>query len=427
MRRMKRGSRREFMLRTVGLGVTGAVAGCVAATPTADQGGRTVQPKMEHAPQRRALGPADRIRCGFIGVGDRGSSILQSTLKREDVEVVAICDTYDLWRERASAWCHVERAGIGSYVRFEDMFAKEQLDAVIIAAPDHIHAPAMTAALDGGLDVYIEKPMTLRWEDAMALRDHANETGAVVQVGTQLRSLSMYQQARKLFQSGAIGDLVEVQVHRHFHGARLEEIPPPPEAGPSNVHWDVFLRDTRPYPFDLARYFQWRQFVEYSNGLTGDLMLHHLDMCHFVAGCSMPSRVMSIGGVYHFDDGRTCPDTVSAIVEYPEGFQFNFTSTAVNGRYGLVERYLGSGGSIEIRDMRRLHLYQGDVEKHIESEGLSNDPHLDDFFAAVRSRGKTVAPVDAGCMGASVCSMAVLSQQTGQSVKWNPETAQVVF
>ena len=403
-------SRRDFLTAVAVLGAAGVTGGC-ATTPS------SAPPKSRASVQRRALKANDTIQCGFVGIGSRGSSLLKSVLAQKDVEVVAVCDIYDVALNAALDACRVRVPGVRSYVRFEDMLAHEKLDAVVIATPDHIHAPVILAALDHGMDVYTEKPMTLTADDARRVRDRARETGAVIQVGTQLRSMPMYQKARDVARSGGIGKLVAVQVNRHVGGGGKKKLAD--TINEQHVSWDLFLRNTKRYPFDPNRFANWRRYVDYSNGAAGDLMLHHLDICHFITGCSMPDRVMSVGGVYFLKDGRTCPDTISALLEYPEEFHFNFITTYVNGHYGLVERYLGSEGTIEVRDMGEMSIIRGDKTEIVPSAGVLNEPHLEDFFRCMRTRQTTIAPVDAGFMGAACCHMAVLSQRNHECVSWN--------
>ena len=433
-------TRRQFLGRTLGLAAAGAaVENTAAAAETAGTGKTPAPadlasvpvrrpfvyaPPKKKPPKRRALGANDRIRCGFIGVGSRGSSLLESTLKLDGVDVVAVCDTYQVWRDRARTWCQEKVEKVGAYERFEKMLDKEPLDAVVIATPDHIHPAAIFAALDHGLDVYTEKPMTLSWQVAQQIRQRVRDTGAVLQVGTQLRSMPMYQRARALYQSGELGELVLVQVNRHSKSNRLQEMQTPVEASEKNVRWDLFLAHTAEYGFDPLRYFHWRQFIEYSNGYFGDLMLHHLDICHFLTGTGMPARIKGTGGIYHFDDGRSCPDTVSALVEYPDtGFHFNYTTTACNGHYGLVERYLFSNGTLEMRDMTEMSIYRGESEEVVPSEGIKNGPHLENFFACMRSRATPIAPVEAGVMGAACTELAMASMLTGDAVAWEQDSA----
>ena len=159
-------SRRQFMTGTAA-GITLAATGCATTATTA-------KTAVLH---RRAMGANDRIRCAFIGIGNRAGSILQSTLPFADVDVVAVADTYDTNRAKALAACKTKCANATEFVRFEEMLEKTALDCVVIGTPDHVHAPAILAALDAGLDVYTEKPMTLTWETAKKVRDRARAAG----------------------------------------------------------------------------------------------------------------------------------------------------------------------------------------------------------------------------------------------------------
>ncbi len=420
--RMSKGtSRRQFMGRVAAMGAAGA-AGCATREPgrrqVAKAAPETSSPKP--VPKRRTLGPKDRIRCGFIGVGNRGSSLLNDTLRIENVDVVAVCDTYDVWRDRAITWCKKKYPEVASYVHFEEMLETEKLDAIVTATPDHIHAPVITHALDQGLDVYTEKPMTLAWQDAAAIAARVAETGAVLQVGTQLRSMPIYQRVRELAQSGELGPLAMVQVNRHMDASPMNPENTPNEATEENTHWKLFLRDTKRYPYDPLRYFSWRQFVEYSNGYFGDLMLHHLDICHFITGAGMPASIIASGGIYYLDDGRSCPDTVSALLEYPEEkFLFNYATTAANGHYGLIERYLFGEGTVEIRNMTEGSVFRDGVEQPLPTSKILNGPHLQNFFDCMRSRQKTIAPIEAAFMGASCTHLAYASMETGQAMHWD--------
>ncbi|HUW60294.1 MAG TPA: Gfo/Idh/MocA family oxidoreductase [Candidatus Bathyarchaeia archaeon] len=412
-------TRRTFLKTTAGAAL--AAAGCATNEPAPKRMATAVTPKRP----RRTLGPNDRIRCAFIGIGSRGSSILGSALTFDDVDMVAVADTYDANRERALGACKKKYPGATGYVRFENLLEKEQIDAIITATPDHIHVPVILAALDMGLDVYTEKPMTLTWESAKQVRDRANAADAVIQVGTQLRSMEMYQRLRDVVQSGELGKLLRVRVNRDGKSKPLDKADTPAGATEQNTHWPLFLRETKPYPYDPLRYFHWRQFVEYSNGYYGDLMLHHLDICHFVTGCGMPSAVKAVGGIYTFNDGRTCPDTVSALLEYAEKFQFNYSTTVGNGHFGLFERYLFTNGTVEVRGMGEMSIYRGDNEEKVGSKGILNEPHLQNFFDAMRSRNATIAPVEAGLMAATCAHMAVMSMNSGRAAAWDGENGTV--
>lgn len=422
-------SRRAFLAGATALSAAGMAMSCVrgnaqaAGIETGD-----VAAARAPAPERRDLAGAP-IRCAFIGVGNRGSALLRATLELDEaVDVTAVCDTYAVWRDRAHNWCREHHAEVKSYTHYAAMFEAETLDAVIIATPDHVHAPAAMAALDGGLDVYCEKPLALTAQDARQLARRAAETGAVFQVGTQLRSQPMYQRAREVIQNGQIGQLVLVQVHRHMGSDRLEPTAIPNEANESNVDWEAFAAPARNHKRDLLRYFNWRYFREYSNGYFGDLMLHHLDMGLFLTGAGMPARVMALGGIYNMEDGRTTPDTVSALADFGEaGFHFNYTTTDSNGEFGLAERYLGTKGALEIRDMERMTIIRGEAREEVENGGLDNAAHLRGFFRAMRTREETIAPAAAGYRAAAIAHMAMLSADQRAAVAWDAEKEMPVF
>lgn len=366
------------------------------------------------------------LRLAWVGVGTRGSSTLQSALKMPGASVVAIADTYEIYRNRALAWCREKQRDVQGYDHFEDLFAKEKLDGVVIATPDHIHASAAIAAMERGIAVYSEKPITLTLDSAKAMRAAVEKSKLPFQTGTQLRSMPMYQKAREVYRSGSLGQLMLVQINRHFAGGPITSKDTPAEANEKTVDWPAFLRDTKPYPWSPDRYFCWRQFLEYSNGYFGDLMLHHVDMCHFITGAGMPSKVVASGGIYHFNDGRTCPDTVSAVLEYPEKFHVNFTCTAGNDHYGIVERYLFTEGTIEVTGMGKMTIYRKSSEENVPSAGILNEPHLQDFFTAIKSGAKTIAPIEAGLQGAVCAHMAMRSMQENKAMLWDAAKEEVL-
>ena len=431
----KKESRRQFLGKAASLGAGSVIAGgCATGTKTASVAPSPVAPAVvvttttpAAIPERRVIGANDRIRVGAIGTGGRGSADLAAFLTRADVDVVAVTDAYTKYRERGVAACKKKLPQVAEYIRFEEMIEKEQLDAVMIATPDHTHAPAIMMALDAGLDVYTEKPMTLTWEDAKMVRDRALETKAIIQVGTQLRSMPMYQKARDVVQAGEIGKLLAVRVNRDAAGPSMGSPRIPDGAQPSEIDWEVFLRNTKPYPVDLRRYFMWRHFVEYSNGVLSDLMCHHIDLCHMITGCGMPAKVMAVGGIFIYDDGRSTPDTVSAVVQYPEQFVFTYSTCGANGKYGLVEKYLGSEGTIEIDGMREMTIWRGDKKEVVQSAGILDKPHVDNFIESMRSRKQPIAPVSAGFQAATACHMALASVESGESAKWDPKSETVTF
>lgn len=400
-------SRRTFLTHSAGLGAV-ALAACGA-----------------RGEQETAAGK-DRLRCGVIGVGKRGGALLQTLLELDTVRVVAVADTYDVWRNRAVAWCRQKDSAVADYVEFDRMLRREKLDAAFIATPAHILAPAALEALRRRCAVYIERPMALSWEPAKAIRDTARKQEAIVQVGTQRRSTDLYMQAREILASGRLGSLALVQVNHYEGGQALDRDSLPKEATEESVHWPLFVRDTTDYPFDPLRYFHWSHFEEYSGGLNGGLLADHLDACHFLARLGMPMRVLSTGTLTKFADGRTCPDTVNTLAEYAGGLQFSYTASLTNGQFGIEERYICTQGALHIRNMQEMTIYRDDIEENVRSNGPNTRAHVENFIAAVRTGSTPATAVEDGFHVAACCDMAVMSVQAGTSVTWDSANEQVV-
>ena len=400
-------SRRAFLVRSA------AVGGLATLVSRAD------------GAQGKAA-PEEPLRCAVIGVGKRGGALLQTLLELDSVTVAAVADTYDVWRNRALAWCKQKDGKATDYVDFERLLRKEELQAVFIATPPHVLAPAALAALEAGSAVYIERPMALTSEAAKAVRDEARADKAVVQVGMLCRSTDLYLRAREILASGDVGSLAMVQVNHYEAGQALDHASLPKEASEESVHWPLFLQDAKECPFDPLRYFHWPYFEEYSGGLNGGMLADHLDACHFLASPGMPVRVMSAGSLAKFADGRTCPDTVNTIVEYANGLQMTYTATLTNDRFGMEERYICTKGALHIRNMQELTIYREDIEENVKSNGPNTKAHIEDFLAAVRSGGRNRTTVDDGFNAAAACHMAVLSDRNGKTVTWDPQTETAV-
>lgn len=392
-------------------------------------------------PAINVLGANDTINVALLGCGSRGRHLIRRLAMIDDpnVRVVAVADifegsTRDEAAETAKSRYENAPAQVKVYNHHTKLFADKDVDAVIIATPEHSHFRHIIAACEAGKDVYCEKPMLHDWREGEPVLKAVKRTKRIVQVGTQRRSLNVYQKARELIEAGAIGQVTQVRAfwHRNFPAGsptaawrkRLPE-----DANESNINWVEFL-GTAPYvPFDLRRVFHWRCYWEYSNGLGSDLMVHQVDASIMVMGAAMPRTVIASGDIYRWDDGRTTCDTWSAVMEYP-GFQLNYSSILSNRQLDCGEKFFGTEGTIWIdgnnaeRGLKIIpepdKIRTKDVEEiTIEREGDADTNHLANWIECVRSRKKPNCDVQDGFYGAAAASMAVISYFEGRRIRWD--------
>jgi predicted dehydrogenase len=218
------------------------------------------------------------------------------------------------------------------YRDYRVMLEKEKgIDAVIIGTPDHWHRIHTVEALRAGKHVYLEKPMTLGVEDGPEMIAAAKASGRVLQIGSQGISSKMQETAREMIRAGKLGKvtLIRASFNRNTRsGAWLYPIPP--DANEKTVDWAAFLGPAPKKPFSLERFFRWRCYWDYSGGIATDLFVHLLTTIHFMMDAQMPSRVVAMGQNYRYKETHEVPDTVNAVLEYPEGFAVNLSSTFNN-------------------------------------------------------------------------------------------------
>ncbi|MFN8095499.1 MAG: Gfo/Idh/MocA family oxidoreductase [Vicinamibacteria bacterium] len=288
---------------------------------------------------------AKPVRLGFIGVGIRGTLLMEAAAGIEGVQVVAAADCYKGHLDRAGELVTPAPATTGDY---KAVIARPDVDAVVIATPDHWHLKMTQEALAAGKHVYVEKPMTHTWEEGEAFIEAVEKSGKVLQVGSQYTSMGCAALARDLIRSGRIGQvtLVEGKIHRNS-SAGAWYYPIPPDASPATVDFKSFLGPAPAREFDLRRFFQWRLFWDYSGGLPTDLFVHLITATHMLMGAQEPESVVSFGGVYHWKNYREVPDQMTSMVSYPEGFVLRLTSTAQNAHPGPILTFYGTAGTLE--------------------------------------------------------------------------------
>src|SRR5690349_4010954 len=282
-----------------------------------------------------AQGASNKVNIGWIGVGTRGYGGLDwlHTAAPNDVQISAICDTYDGYIARAqdrlqTVWGNKAKA----FKDYRDLLADKSIDAVYIMTPEHLHHDMTIAALKAGKHVYIEKPLAHTIEEGWDIIDAWKKSGKVCQVGTQNRSSSLYKQAKEWVQKGMIGDCHYVRAFWYRNSA--ENNPAwryviPADATPQNTDWDKFLGTAPKRQWDPHRYFQWRLYWDYSGGISTDLLVHQTDIVNFMLDKTVPASCMASGGIYRWtakDDDRDVPDCLSAIYDYgADKLQLNYS------------------------------------------------------------------------------------------------------
>jgi predicted dehydrogenase len=326
-------TRRHFLQATA---VTGIIAGAsnTEALPESAQ----------------TLSANDKIRIATIGFGGMGSGDTRFALNIPGVELAAVCDIYDGRLIRARE-LYGDR--IFTSRDYRQILERKDIDAVIVATPDHWHARICIDALNAGKHVYCEKPMVKMISEGKTVIDAQQRSGKVFQVGSQYVSSLVYQKARDLIKAGALGEInmVEAWLDRNTAlGAWQYSIPP--DASPSNIDWDRFLGNAPKRPFEPMRLFRWRNYQDYGTAVAGDLFVHLLSGLHLATSSIGPTRVFAAGGLRYWKDGRDVPDVMLALVDYPSAAgrhpEFNL-ALRVNFKSGVAEeqfgfRFVGSEG-----------------------------------------------------------------------------------
>jgi predicted dehydrogenase len=324
-------SRRHFL---------GAAAGSALAAPL-----------MAQDATQRPRSPNDHIQIALIGAGGQGTGDVKSSLANGS-KIVAVSDIYQGRLTRAK---EVWGNDIFATRDYREVLQRPDVDAVIVATPDHWHRQISIDAMNAGKDVYCEKPMVQHVDDGKPVIETAQKTGRIIQIGSQRVSSIVYQKAQELFRGGAIGELNMVEAwwdRNSAIGAWQYSIPP--DATAENIDWDRFLGRAPKVPFEPVRLFRWRNYQDYGTGVCGDLFVHLFSGMHFVTGAIGPTRVYATGGLRFWKDGRDVPDVMLGVYDYPKtdrhpAFNLALRVNFVNGgSENSGFRFVGSEGILTI-------------------------------------------------------------------------------
>jgi predicted dehydrogenase len=275
-----------------------------------------LQPKPLWA-SPRPVAPSDTVRFASIGTGVRGCELLQASTRVPGIECVAVCDLYD--SRHIAAQEAVKNPSVPATRNYREILDRKDVDAVIIAVPDHSHRRVFEDACAAGKDVYCEKPMSHTVEDGFAMVDAAQKANRMVQIGSQRVSSVIYAQAKELLDSGKLGDVYSIEAYWDRNSPSGAWVYPiPPDASEQTIDWNAFLGSAPKRPFSAERFFRWRCFSDYGEGLAGDLFVHLISGINFITSTStVAKRAQSTGGLFHFKDGRDFPDLIETLYDYP--------------------------------------------------------------------------------------------------------------
>jgi len=409
------------------------------------------------------VGANDRVKVGVIGCGDRMKGALIPAFaqhaKAMNFEFVAVSDIWNRRREEGAAYIQKVSGNTVTPVRNNDeLYARKDVDAVLIATADFQHARHGAEAVNAGRDAYVEKPTAHTMDDARLFRDAVHKTGKIVQVGTQRRSTPSYQKAADYIKSGKFGDIVMVEmtwnVNQPGRWRRPDVVPLLKE---EDTDWKRYLMN-RPYePFNARKYLEFRLFWPYSSGIPDQWLVHQIDTVHWFSGYPHPRSVVANGGIYLWKDGRQNWDTMTAVFDYgplddpTKGFQVQYSSRFTNSAGGVKELYYSNAGMIDM-DKQKVtpegglnakmaaemkmqpnllpSFSLGEGEAVSTAADTKGDPQTSanmlNWMECVRSRKTPNASIEAGYSHSIALCMNVAAIQTGQKVTFNDKTQQVM-
>ena len=258
-----------------------------------------------------------KIRFVSIGTGIRGCDILRAA---REVPTGVCVGTADLCEMHRKAGIEAWRSDVPTTGDYRSLLDRKDVDAVIVATSDHLHKHVVLDAVAAGKDVYCEKPMSHTVADGLAMLEAIQSNKRIFECGSTRVSSILHRKAAEIYASGRLGDVHYVEAYTDRNSPSGAWVyPVPPDASPANINWKEFLRDAPDRPFDAARFFRWRCFADYGEGLAGDLFVHLLSGMQVVTGVNtIPTRAVTTGGLFHFKDGRDFPDMMATLFDYPE-------------------------------------------------------------------------------------------------------------
>jgi predicted dehydrogenase len=398
-------SRREFLTQTAkGAAVTGAF--------------------MTAASRERVLGANDRVRLGVIGPGARGQSVMKHFLSYPEVEVVALCD---IWDEHLAEANKIAGGKARTFLEYQKLLDLPDVDAVLIATPDHWHKAIAVDACHAGKDVYIEKPLTFAIAEGQEIIRAARVNDRVMQVGMQQRSGPHYFEAKEQYiDLGKLGKITIARTWWHGNGYHLRKAPF--TAKPDGLNWKMFL-GSRPWrDWDVQQYWNWRAYLDFGGGQITDLFTHWIDVVQWFLNEDLPNSAVAVGGVYNYKDGRTAPDTIHVLLGYPGEWTATFEATLAPGVKGAGIEFIGTEGRLMIT--RGGFTYTPVEGPAVERPGDQGDQmtrlHVGNFLECVKSRKRPNGDVLVGHRSAQASHLGNIAYLDEKRIEFDPVMEMIV-
>ena len=408
----------------------------------------------------RIVGANERVNIALIGCGGRGKHVAKLMRDVPNVEFAAVCDAYEPRMDEAREWAGPR---CKAFHDFRKILELKEVDAVLIATPDHWHAIPAVLACQAGKDIYLEKPVGHNIREGRLVMNAVRKHNRVVQIGTQHRSAPHYAEAQKIIASGVLGPIRFVRIWNYVNMypngiGKVADSEPPPGAD-----WDLFLGPALERPFNKNRFVNtYRWFWDYGGGLVTDFGVHRFDSLHQVMGIDAPVSASASGGRFELKDGAETPDVVQVTYEYP-GFVLSYEATLLNslGAAGRTpgkayyqakgeldrphgEAFYGTNGTLfsdrlgfEILPEVKMPSGPGALGRDAKPEGYRmerrevasadrTDLHVKDFIECVRSRSQPVASVESGHRASTVAHLGNIAFRTGHKIRWDAAKEEII-
>jgi predicted dehydrogenase len=376
-----------------------------------------------------AFAQEKKLRLGVIGTGGRGQYLMKELNKAGQVEWVALCDVYNVRRDQAAT---IAGAPAKLYNDHRQVLDHKEIDAVIIATPDHWHTPIALDAMNAGKDVYVEKPVFHRPEEGMALVKAARATKRIFTAGTQGRTMPQFADAKKTYiDSGVMGKVAVARTWYTSNSGYMDrKIPSGFEQKPEGLDWDRWLGPGPKIAWTPQVYFSPYRWYHYDGGPIMGIAIHVVDSAHHWLNLARPLSAVAGGGIYYYKDGRDTPDTVSFILEYPQELIVTFlaeslTCPDVKTSAGVELR--GTGGTLMAERYVRDIAWEFVPNKRYTPAPAAKGPgpqawaqwNLINWLECIRTRQKSVANEEAAYYSTMACAMAAMAYRSGSKIFWN--------